>query len=161
MALPAGVAGLGFRQALSDDEAVAVWGQRARKVALRDHAEEIARLDAQIARLEGMREGLLQAKALIQGQGRPATEPAAERRKRSRNIKPLIIDTMMAAAYDGATSADVSAIVWEKVPSVAKYTVGCTLSRLKADGALAFDGERYYESRLPRKTNDAPLSRNW
>jgi hypothetical protein len=114
--------------------------------------EEIARLEAQIARLEGMREGLLQAKALIQGQGQPATEPAPKRRKRSRNIKPLIIDTMIAAAYDGATSADVSAIVREKVPSVAKYTVGCTLSRLKAEGALAFDGERYYESRFAPKS---------
>jgi hypothetical protein len=88
--------------------------------------EEISRIDTQIARLEGRREGLLQAKALIQGQGQPATEPAAERRKRSRNIKPLIIDTIIAAAYDGATSANVSAIVREKVPSVAKYTVGCT-----------------------------------
>jgi hypothetical protein len=110
--------------------------------------EEIARLDAQIARLEGMLEELLQAKALIQGQGEPAAEP----RKRSRNIKPLIIDTMIAAAYDGATSADVSAIVREKVPSVAKYTVRCTLSRLKADGALAFDGERYFESRFAPKS---------
>jgi hypothetical protein len=64
----------------------------------------------------------------------------------------LIIDTLIAAAYDGATSANVSAIVREKVPSVARYTVGCTLSRLKADGALAFDGGRYHESRFAPKS---------
>ena len=114
--------------------------------------EGIARLDARLARLEGMLEQLLQTMALIQGQAQPASEPVPEPRKRSQNIKSLIIDTMIAAGCDGATSANVSATVRKKVPSVVKYTVSCTLSRLKADGALAFDGARYYELRFAPKT---------
>jgi hypothetical protein len=119
--------------------------------------EEIARIDEQIARLQGRREGLLQAKALMQGQGQLASEPAAEPRKRSPNIKPLILDIMASAGPEGATSAHVAARVKEAVPSVAKDTVGSTLSRLKADGALAFDGERYYEARSAPKGDPRPF----
>jgi hypothetical protein len=117
--------------------------------------EEIARIDEQIARLQGRREGLVQAKALIQGQ--PASGPTVEPRKRSPNIKPLILDIMASAGPEGATSAHVSARVKEAVPSVAKDTVGSTLSRLKADGALAFDGERYYEARFSPKGDSRPF----
>jgi hypothetical protein len=119
--------------------------------------EEIARIDEQIARLQGRREGLLQAKGLMQGQGQAASEPVAEPRKRSPNIKPLILNIMASAGPEGATSALVSARVKEAVPSVAKDTVGSTLSRLKADGALAFDGERYYEARFAPKGDSRPF----
>ena len=119
--------------------------------------EEIAGIDEQIARSQEIRRGLLQTKALIQGQEQPASEMAAERRKRTPNIKPLIIDIMIAAAHNGATSASVSAIVKERAPSVAKNTVGCTLSRLKADGALVFDGERYYEYRFAPRSKPRPF----
>ena len=122
--------------------------------------EEIAGIDERIARLQGIRRGLLQTRALIQGQEQPASEMAAERRKRTPNIKPLIIDIMIAAAHNGATSASVSAIVNQRAPSVAKNTVRCTLSRLKADGALVFDGERYYESRFASKSKPRPFELN-
>jgi|GEM_PF-2408874 len=119
--------------------------------------EEIARIEGQIARLQGIREGLLQAKALMQGGAPQSSDSVSEPRKRSPNIKPLILDIMTAAGAEGATSAIVSARVKEAVPSVAKDTVGSTLSRLKADGALAFDGERYYESRFAPKGEHRPF----
>ena len=122
--------------------------------------DEIARIDAEIARLQGRRDGLLQAKALMQGHGQRERElvPAAgELRRRSPNIKPLILDIMIAAGAEGATSAQVSSRVKDAVPTVAKDTVGSILSRLKADGALAFDGERYYEFRSAPKSKSRPF----
>ena len=73
------------------------------------------------------------------------TKPA---RQRSPNIKPMVLDYMMAAAANGATTAEVDAFVRKAVPTVAKDTVGSILSRLKFDGALAHNGERYYEKRF-------------
>ena len=111
--------------------------------------DEIARIDAEINRLQGERIGLLRAKEILEG----ATQPtligqAVHVRKRSSNIKPLVLDTMMDAGGSGATSGDVDRLVREKIPSVAKDTVGSVLSRLKADGALVYVGERYYVKRF-------------
>ena len=120
--------------------------------------EEIARVDAEIARLQGVREGLLRAKSAMQrgAEGTPPV-PTGTPRKRSPNIKPLILDMMTAAAPQAPARA-VSAAIKEKVPTVAKDTVGSVLSRLKADGALAFDGERYYATRFaPPKPQARPF----
>ncbi len=112
--------------------------------------DDVARVDAEIARLQALREGLLRAKVLISGET-PAT-PNVDGRKRSPNIKPLILDYMKSVEARGATSIEVSAIIKERVPTVAKDSVGSILSRLKADGALAYDGERYYDARFAPKT---------
>ena len=74
-------------------------------------------------------------------------EPAKAPRQRSPNIKPMVLDYMREVAERGATSAEVDAHVRKAVPTVAKDTVGSILSRLKFDGALVYDGERYYEKR--------------
>jgi hypothetical protein len=55
---------------------------------------------------------------------------------------------MHRAGFTGATSAEVDEAVRRQVPTVAKDTVGSVLSRLKSDGALTHDGERYYEKRF-------------
>lgn len=102
--------------------------------------DEIARLDAEIARLQGERAGLIRAKELLTGE---AAQP--KQRKRAAPIKPLVLDIMRDAGPSGATSAEVDAEVRKTVPTVAKDTVGSVLSRLKSDGALVYVGERYYE----------------
>jgi hypothetical protein len=77
------------------------------------------------------------------------TSPEHKRAKsRSPNVKPLVLDIMRSAGTAGATSAEVDRLVREKVPTVAKDTVGSVLSRLKSDGALVHDGERYYEKQF-------------
>jgi hypothetical protein len=121
--------------------------------------DEITRIDAEIARLEGKREGLLRAKTLIGQKEHVLVPPSGGLRLRTRspNIKPLILDIMTAVEANGATSAEVSARVKDAVPTVAKDTVGSILSRLKADGALAFDGERYYASRFAQKADPRPF----
>ena len=109
--------------------------------------DEVKRLDAEIARLQAERAGVLRARALMGDQ--PMLPDTG--RKRSPNIKPLILDTMNSAGVAVAMSAEVSEIVRREVPSVAKDTVGSVLSRLKADGALVYDGARYYETRFGPK----------
>ncbi len=113
--------------------------------------EEIARIDAEILRLQSERTGLLKAKALLSTNEEP-TQP----RRRSPNIKPLILEIMEKAANTGETSSDVDRKVRARVPTVAKDTVGSVLSRLKADKALVFDGERYYDTRYAPKIGVTP-----
>ena len=109
--------------------------------------EKLERIRAEIARLKAQEEVLLELKAHASG------EPPATPRKRSPNIKPLVLDIMSRAGWAGATSSDVDKEVREKVPTVAKDTVGSILSRLKSDGALTYDGERYYEKRFTPAPN--------
>ncbi|HEX8625894.1 MAG TPA: hypothetical protein VF782_12590 [Allosphingosinicella sp.] len=105
---------------------------------------EIARLEAEIARLQGERAGLLRAKELLLGDGAPVK---IELRKRATSVKPLVLDIMSSVGSAGATTAEVDARVRESVPAVAKDTVGSILSRLKSEGALVYEGDRYYEKR--------------
>ncbi len=104
--------------------------------------EKLARIRAEINRLKAQEEILLELKANAAG----VPSPSAPRR-RSPAIKPLVLEIMARAGFTGATTADVDKEVREKVPTVAKDTVGSILSRLKADGALTYDGDRYYEKR--------------
>ena len=103
--------------------------------------EEIARIDAEITRLQGERAGLIRAKELLTGE----TASTPQVRKRASTIKPLVLDIMKSVGPFGASSAEVDVQVRAKVPNVAKDTVGSVLSRLKSDGALVYVGERYYE----------------
>lgn len=103
--------------------------------------DELERIDKEIEKLAAQREVLLKILNTSEG-GAPV------QRKRSPNIKPLVLDLMSRAGFTGATSAEVDSAVRQRVPTVAKDTVGSVLSRLKADGALTYDGERYYEKRF-------------
>lgn len=108
--------------------------------------DEIARLEAEIARLQGERVGLLRAKSLLAGD--VVTERAPVARRRAQSVKPQVLDIMASVRETGATTIEVDALVRERIPDVAKDTVGSILSRLKSDGALAYDGVRYYEKRF-------------
>lgn len=107
---------------------------------------KLASVRAEIARLRAQEEVLLELIGQDGGEPSPATG-----RKRSPNIKPLVLELMNRAGFTGATSAEVDKAVRLRVPSVAKDTVGSVLSRLKSDGALIYDGERYYEKQFAPK----------
>lgn len=115
---------------------------------------KLATIRDEIARLRAQEEVLVE---LIGMEGGEA--PQATARKRSPNIKPLVLELMNRAGFTGATSAEVDAAVKQRVPSVAKDTVGSVLSRLKSDGALTHDGERYYEKQYAPKP-PAPFERD-
>lgn len=103
--------------------------------------DEIERLDAEIARLQGERVGLIRAKQLLSGEVETAT------RKRGASLKPLILDYMGYVAEKGATSSEVFSALTMIVDDVKKDSVGSILSRLKSEGALVYEGERYYEKK--------------
>ena len=95
----------------------------------------------QIATLQAQEKVLLDLLAEMSG------KPVKVTRKRSPSVKPLVLDIMAGAAEAGATSKEVDEAVRASIPTVAQDTVGSVLSRLKSDGALVYDGERYYEKR--------------
>lgn len=113
---------------------------------------KLAAIREQIATLRAQEKVLADLLAEMKG------ERTASERKRSPNIKPLVLEIMSAAGNAGATSREVDEAVRERVPTVANDTVGSVLSRLKSAGALVYDGERYYEKRFaPSRPFDGGL----
>lgn len=110
---------------------------------------ELERIRSDIARLRAQEDALEAVLRKMTGEPEEVVEKAA--RKRSANVKPLVLAIMNAAGFVGRTSAEVDEEVRKAVPTVAKDTVGSLLSRLKADGALVYDGERYYEKQFAPK----------
>jgi hypothetical protein len=105
---------------------------------------ELERIDADIERLIAQRDVLILLKNKMGG----VQEPVAKVRKRSPNVKPLVLDVMAQAGDAGATSNDVDASVRKIIPTVANDTVASVLSRLKSLGALVYVGDRYYEKKF-------------
>lgn len=101
---------------------------------------ELQSIREQIARLKAQEEVLLKLQ-------RGMTGVEETKRKRAPSVKPLVLDIMSKLGAAGGTSQAVDTFVRMENPQVAKDTVGSVLSRLKADGALVYDGERYYEKR--------------
>lgn len=118
---------------------------------------ELQRVRSEIDNLR-VEEALL-LKLLVKMGVAPETKQEAKPRSRSANVKPVVLDVMREAGALGMTTADVDLLVREKVPTVAKDTVGSVLSRLKSDGALIYDGERYYERQLAPKPQQPPFDR--
>lgn len=115
--------------------------------------EELAIVQAEIARLRIKESVLLDLQRKVTGEA-----PPQDNKRRAVNIKPLVIDIMGKVGTAGATSKEVDDAVRATHPGVGTATVGSVLSRLKADGALVFDGERYFEKRFaPQRPFDPPL----
>lgn len=112
--------------------------------------KELEAVRLQIAELRVKEQAYLD---LLTKFGMPEQPTAPVIRKRSPHVKPLVLDIMSKVGAEGATSAEVDAMVRTIVPSVADDTVGSVLSRLKSDGALVYNGERYYEKRFAPQSN--------
>lgn len=108
---------------------------------------ELEQVRADLQRLQVQEEVLVR---LLRKMSGDVSTPAVTR-KRAASVKPLVLDIMREAGAKGATSATVDEIVRAKIPTVAKDTVGSILSRLKGDGALVFDGERYFDKQFAPK----------
>ena len=116
-------------------------------------ADELALVRSQIEKLRIEEELLLKMKAKMSGEAAPGKKG----RSRSPSVKPVVLDIMKEYAAEGATTAEVDELVRRYVPTVAKDTVGSVLSRLKSEGALVFDGERYYEKKYAPKSDPSPF----
>lgn len=106
--------------------------------------EELDRVRAQLDRLKHEEEILLHLKARMSGES-AAVVAEPKRKARSPSIKPLVLQLIHEAGAAGMSSADVAATVKDRVPDVAKDTVGSVLSRLKSEGAFAYENDRYFE----------------
>lgn len=116
-----------------------------------------AQLDAvraQIERLQVKEETLLELLRALSGEPAIADKPV---RRRAPSVKPHVLDFMREVGVLGATTAEVDDAIRALNPHVAKDTVGSVLSRLKSEGALTYDGERYYEKRFAPRPFDGPL----
>ena len=113
---------------------------------------ELARVREQLGKLQAQEEML--HTLLKRMAGETEVDEPKQARKRAGSVKPFVIDAMREAGFAGATSNEVDTIVRRSVPDVAKDTVGSLLSRLKADGALVYDGVRYYEKQFAPRANN-------
>jgi hypothetical protein len=110
---------------------------------------------AQIERLRVKEETLVELLRELSGEPAVEVKPV---RKRAPSVKPHVLDFMREVGERGATTSEVDDAVRALNPTVAKDTVGSVLSRLKSEGALAYDGERYYEKRFaPQRPFDGGL----
>lgn len=124
--------------------------------------DQMKMIEAELERVRGEIEKLRVEEALlVKMLGKMSGDPTAgKKRTRSPSVKPVVLDIMREAGANGATTAEVDRLVREKVPSVAKDTVGSILSRLKSDGALSYVGERYYEKQFAPKEDPSPFDRS-
>lgn len=112
---------------------------------------KLERIEAELQRLLAQKQALLELRADINGE---TLEVTSRPRTRSPSVKPVVLDVMTVAGASGATTQEVEERVRAMVPTVAKDTVASVLSRLKSDGALVYDGDRYYEKRhAPIRSN--------
>lgn len=111
---------------------------------------------AQIERLRVKEETLMDL--LRELAGEPAMQAERPARKRAPSVKPHVLDFMREVGERGATTLEVDDAIRALNPTVAKDTVGSVLSRLKSEGALVYDGERYFEKKFaPQRPFDSML----
>lgn len=123
--------------------------------------DKIADLDRQIEELqrkigEAMvsRRHLQEVLAVMTG----GEAPSEERRQRVGNVKGVVLDALERAKATGLTSAEALAAAQAELPQVQRDTVSSLLSRLKKEGTLAYDGNRYYVAAYaPTEGNQRPF----
>lgn len=104
---------------------------------------ELERVRSEIAKLRIEEDTLKRLLAKFESGG----AQLGQKRKRAPSVKPTVLDVMRKAGASGATSTEVAEAVKELVPEVGRDTVSSVLSRLKSDGALFYEGDRYFDIR--------------
>lgn len=123
-------------------------GKRETMKAIKD---ELERVQTEIQRLRIEEETL---KRLLTSLGEHEEPSSKTIRRRASNVKPFVLQIMEKAGVTGATSSEVAARVQEKMPNVNRDSVSSILSRLKSDGALVYNGERYFDKRYAPQDDD-------
>jgi len=73
-----------------------------------------------------------------------AESPTNEPPKRRRNVKKTVMELVSLAGTDGVTAVEVVDRAKALGRDLDRGSVSSLLSKFKAQGALTFDGERYY-----------------
>ena len=85
---------------------------------------------------------------LIQSETDPASMPERG------SAKTLLLDLLREVKYDGLNAEVAWSMAKKRGMTLKRGTAGSNLSRMKADGVVTYDGDRY---RLPEFTRQPPL----
>jgi CRP-like cAMP-binding protein len=72
--------------------------------------------------------------------------PPDPRRRTRRNVKGTVMDLIVEAGMDGVTAHEIVDKAAAAGRQLDRPSVSSLLSRLKREGVLSFDGERYYQA---------------
>ncbi len=123
---------------------------------LRDRkAAEVAELERRLSEAKIRLSTLDEAVAAAGGQALPVRGTG----KRQSNVKGTVMDLINDAGSVGVTAASIVEGAVAKGRALDRNSVSSLLSRLKREGTLTFDGERYRpaETQDPTPTNGANL----
>jgi hypothetical protein len=117
------------------------------KQTLKGIYEAISRLEAERAafnsRIDGRIEGLKEALRIQNGEFGLPTPENRQRRMRRGNLKETVLDLAAQVAEVGMTGEECVALAKSKGIDLVPASVSSLLSRLKTDGILFFDGQKY------------------
>ena len=109
--------------------------------------EAIARLQAERAafnsRIDGRIEGLREALHLQKGLPNAPVHTEERTRERRGNLKETVLNLAQEVADNGMSADECVGLAERKGIKLVRGSVSSLLSRLKADGVLFFDGQRY------------------
>jgi CRP-like cAMP-binding protein len=84
--------------------------------------------------------------SLLSGESEaPSTEPP----RRRRHVKATVMELISASGQTGVTAAEIVEQARSRGRELDRPSVSSLLSKLKADGVLTFDGERYFQASSP------------
>ena len=112
--------------------------------------EELARVNGEIRTLEGRRDGLLLAIAVVNDDPAEAANFAATNettRKPRGPIKEIVLRLLSENMERGLVAIDVVDLAKAQGHELDRNSVSSLLSRFKRDGIVEYDGKRY---RIPR-----------
>jgi hypothetical protein len=72
-------------------------------------------------------------------------EPASEPQRRRRHVKTTVMELIAGSGQTGVTAAEIVEQARSRGRELDRPSVSSLLSKLKADGVLTFDGERYFQ----------------
>lgn len=119
----------------------------ARGQKMRAIEDAIARLQAERAafnsRIDGRIEGLREALQLQHGPQSASVHAEKPTRERRGNLKETVLSLAQEVAGNGMSAEECVILAERKGIKLVRGSVSSLLSRLKADGVLFFDGQRY------------------
>jgi hypothetical protein len=96
---------------------------------------------------------LMLARAKGESESAPTTEPP----KRRRNVKKTVMELVDVAGSAGVTAAEIVDRANALGRELDRQSVSSLLSKFKSQGALTFDGERYYPASKAPPPDSPPL----
>jgi hypothetical protein len=115
---------------------------------LAEKEQELAQLEIKLGRVKAEVDLLQNMIAEATGQPSPSAKPRARRS----NVKKMVLSLLQEVGSEGLNAAIAVELASEKNVDLERATVSSLLSRLKTDGIVLHDGERYRLKELEKTT---------